>query len=282
MKIEGFGLLSVTAENLLEQWWLWLIAAIVLAFLLVAVIASMISRRGKEPEEKPMPDRMIIISSGRVESTNETAPQEPETAQEDENEDAADEQPAEPIEESGENIEEAEADGGEDEPEEEIPVVLPDESRTVLDKSFHARLSQSEDDLKSYYVRLKDCLLSFKGVKARQSWQSEAFNAGREKVAKLQIRGKAMYMYIALNAAELPAKYYAKDVSDKASYKSLPCMLKIKTERALKYAIELVELYMREKNIEQRAVKQGEYDIKYHTTQELIDGGYIKVKKSGD
>ena len=46
MKIEGFGLLSVTAENLLDQWWLWLIAAIVLAFAIPIILVFVLNALG--------------------------------------------------------------------------------------------------------------------------------------------------------------------------------------------------------------------------------------------
>ena len=100
-----------------------------------------------------------------------------------------------------------------------------DEMSTVIDgkvvqfryrRSFASRLIQADERIKEYYVAVKNKLLSYKGVKARTSWSFESCNRGRIQCAKLNVRGKALLVYLNLNTENYNVnKYHFKNVSDK-------------------------------------------------------------------
>ncbi len=112
--------------------------------------------------------------------------------------------------------------------------------------SFASRLWQAEDEVQEYYSILKNKLLSYKGVKSRQSWASESFNKGRNYVAKVNVKSKTIYLYLAMDPLEVAAmedgKYRIKDLSEKKKYAAVPVLFKIKGPRKLKYALELIEI----------------------------------------
>ncbi|MBO5879858.1 MAG: uL15 family ribosomal protein, partial [Clostridia bacterium] len=140
------------------------------------------------------------------------------------------------------------------------------------------RLIQSEAPIQDYYTIIKNKLLSYKGVKARMSWNFESFNKGRIQCAKLNVKGNAFLVYLGLDPNEYNAnKYHFVDVSDKPKLDKVPMMLKIKSDRALKYAVELIEEVMRKNEIEQGEVATTDYHMPYETTDELADRDLVKI-----
>ncbi|MBO5879202.1 MAG: hypothetical protein J6Q68_01450 [Clostridia bacterium] len=145
--------------------------------------------------------------------------------------------------------------------------------------SFTSRLIQSEAPIQDYYTAVKNHLLSYKGVKARTSWNFESFNKGRIQCAKLNVKGTAFQVYLALDPKEYnDNKYYFTDVSDKPKLGDVPMMLKVKSERALKYAIELIDEVMKKNGIvKAKEAPAVDYHMPYETTEALVDKGHVKV-----
>lgn len=146
-------------------------------------------------------------------------------------------------------------------------------------RSFASRMIQASDHTKEYYDTVKNKLLSYKNVKARSSWSFESFNRGRVKLAKLNVRGKTLVMYIAIDPASLAdTKYHVRDMSEKAKYAAVPTMIRVKSPRGAKYACELIERLMEDKEIpvnpNYREVKS---DLAYRSNEDLIEEGLIKV-----
>ena len=116
-------------------------------------------------------------------------------------------------------------------------------TRTAIQKSFTGKMSQATAEQIAYYNTLKNHLLSFKRVNSRVSWGCDSFNIGREKAVKIAFRGQTMVAYLALDPAKyIDTKYYFRDVSDKKKFADTPMMVKIKSERGVKYAIELINV----------------------------------------
>ena len=117
-------------------------------------------------------------------------------------------------------------------------------------KSFMARLIQTGNPNQNYYTELKNELLSYKGVKSRVSWDFDSFNKGRKKCAKMAIRGKTLIIYLALDPKDeerFPkTKYFHTDVSDVNRFAEVPFKMKIRSDRACKYAKELIAIMMAE------------------------------------
>ncbi len=108
------------------------------------------------------------------------------------------------------------------------------------DRSFKARLIQSDDALKSRYNELKNELLCY-DLKPRVSWSNESCYSGRTTYAKFAVRGKTLSLYLALEPKEFAeSKYSFTDVHDVSKYKGVPMRLKIKSDRAVRWAKELI------------------------------------------
>lgn len=148
-------------------------------------------------------------------------------------------------------------------------------------KSFLARLIQSSDFVKNYYISVRNALLSYKKVKSRVSWNFESINFGRKKLVKIKAHKKSLYFYCSLTFADLEGKkYYAKDVSDKKKYMDTSLLLKIKSERALKYALRFVAILAKKYQLKLTDMPQQQLkaeDYSYDTTESLIKRGLIKI-----
>jgi predicted transport protein len=126
--------------------------------------------------------------------------------------------------------------------------------------------------------------LSYKGVKDRTSWNYDAYNRGRMHVAKINVKTKTVYLYIALNPEDLvDTKYNFVDVSSKKKYASVPVLLKIKGERKFKHALELIDMLCGEK-LELNKLEGREavdYRLPYKTVEEMVEDGVVKKLAAG-
>ncbi len=144
--------------------------------------------------------------------------------------------------------------------------------------SFMSRLIQAEAPIQDYYTVVKNALLSYKGVKARTSWNFESFNCGRLQCAKLNVKGSAFQVYLGLDPNEYNAnKYHFVDVGDKPKLDKVPMLIKVKSERGLKYALELIEEMMKKYELEKIEIKPKDYHLPYETTEALAARDLVKV-----
>jgi len=153
--------------------------------------------------------------------------------------------------------------------------------------SFASRMAQAEEEVQSYYSILKNKILSYKGVRSRMSWAGETFNKGRSYVAKLDVKKRTIYLYLAMDPAEVAAmedgKYHISDLSSKKKYGNVPVLFKIKGPRKMKYALELIELLCARqmelptlKKFKEIDYKQGQPSI-----EALVESGDAKMMVCG-
>ena len=183
--------------------------------------------------------------------------------------------------------EEGDADYESDESDEVSEVKVIDEdgkTRYIVikySKSFEAKLIQSGGEAKRYYSELKNCLLSYKGVKSRMSWKWETFRSGRKALAKLRLRGKTLSLALALDpAAYDDTKYHVDSLAETKSYADTPCLYRIKNDRRVKYAKELIDNVMRDNSLSAGLIAENvDYAAQYpyETTEALIERKLIKV-----
>ena len=154
-----------------------------------------------------------------------------------------------------------------------------------LKKSFTAKMRQSADNVKEYYSSLKNELTSYKKVNSNISWHGDRFNYGRDTVAKINICGKTLCFYLALDPNDPEYKqtvYHQKDVGAQKAYESTPFMVKIKSEGAVKKALRLVGILAdklgTQKEADFEAVDYVE-QFGYQSTKELYETGFIKATK---
>ena len=143
--------------------------------------------------------------------------------------------------------------------------------------SFESRYIQS-GALQDYYSPIKNALLSYKGVKARTSWNYESFNKGRVQCAKINFKGNALLVYLALDPANYNAKkYHFNDMTGKPKFADVPMLMKVKSDRALKYTLELIEEMMKVLEIPAGEAASVDYHVPYETTEQLAARGLVKV-----
>lgn len=145
-------------------------------------------------------------------------------------------------------------------------------------KSYLAKLALADGKIGEYYSTVKNALLHFKGVKARKSWNYEAFNQGRNQIAKIIPNGKTLYLYLAIDPKTLEGtKYGAIDVSEKKKFEATPSLMKIRGDRKLKFALELIEKVCGEQ-LELKPIEAPDEDYKpaNQTAEKLFDSGLIR------
>ena len=149
--------------------------------------------------------------------------------------------------------------------------------RYRYNRSFSAKLIQSEDRVKRYYSELKNCILEYKKVVPRVSWRHESFRYGRPSVAKFVIRGKTLCLCLALNPADYAeSKYIVDDMSRYAKFAGTPLLYRIKNDRRCRYAKELIARLF---DGAERAEREEEdfSRIPYEETQALVEKGLIRI-----
>ena len=154
----------------------------------------------------------------------------------------------------------------EPEPVEEVAEEPKEDLVMRVDRSFTAKLKQSDDEVKDRYGMIKNALLSYKKIKSTVSWNADRFNYGRATIAKMNIRGKTLCVYFALDPKDPAFKqtiYNQKDMSEQKAYAQTPFMMKIKSDLAAKRAVRLVETLAEQKGV---AKKKDFEEVDYKKT----------------
>ena len=153
----------------------------------------------------------------------------------------------------------------------------------VFDYSLNANLIQADTKYKLYFEKIKNRFLSYYKIKSRESWKEESFRFGRELLAKATIRGRCIYLYLALNPEDLPfATYHQRDKSGIKKYEEVPCMVKVKTDVGLDRALRLIDMLMANHEIpeEKESVYLSYSQLwDYLPVEDLIEKGLVKVKE---
>lgn len=154
----------------------------------------------------------------------------------------------------------------EPEPVEEVAEEPKEDLVMRIDRSFTAKLKQSDDEVKDRYGMIKNALLSYKKFKSTVSWNADRFNCGRATIAKMNIRGKTLCVYFALDPKDPAFKqtiYNQKDMSEQKAYAQTPFMMKIKSDLAAKRAVRLVETLAEQRGV---AKKKDFEEVDYKKT----------------
>lgn len=184
-----------------------------------------------------------------------------------------------------EDTESSVSEGDEDSDEDEGSFAYYDKYGAKLDircrRSCLANIIQSNNEtIKKYYSELKNYILSYKTVKARMSWRYETYKKGRYQLFRLKIRGKTICLYCALNPAEFDTNKYFHEASDAKMFEQVPMLIRIRSDRGLKKAKELIDITMQKfgLTVDPKA-KTVDYiaEHPYERTQALIDKELIKV-----
>lgn len=160
--------------------------------------------------------------------------------------------------------------------------------RIRYNRSFTAKLIQSDDTVKNYYSQVKNELKKY-GVKERVSWKHETYRKGRKLIAKLAVRGKTLCLYCALDPSVYAGtKYKVQDVSAKKSNAEVPALFKIKNDRRVKYSVKIIEDLMQKHNLAAQEAVYTDYcaQYPYEELEPLIEKKLVKLlaikEKSAD
>ncbi len=156
-------------------------------------------------------------------------------------------------------------------------VVVADEYNARLTRHFLAKISQLDEEKKGYYSEIKNYILQYKKVSVRASWACETFNNRRVPRARMAVRGKTLVLFLALDPKEYEnTKYYPRDMSGTKKFAETPMMVKVKSERGLKYAKELLDIVMADLIKDEKYV-EADYKIIRKSDKELFAEGLIKI-----
>ncbi len=146
-------------------------------------------------------------------------------------------------------------------------------------KGMLSKMASAQENVKDYYNAVKNKFLSYKGVKCRSGWTSETFNKGRIKLARMDVRPKALNLYLAVAPESLEGtKYTFKDMSAKKKYAETPVLLRIRGERKLKHALELIEsICVDELQLKHLENTETDYRLPSMSQDEMIEAGYVKM-----
>ena len=272
---EGYSTLAAEEESL--EWWVILLLVLAGIFVIFFIVTLCLKPRrdGDEPKSDEPVEEAPVEEAPVEEAPVEEAPVE---------EAPAEEQKVDDVEEvTSEATEEKSEDAAldSDVTDDEISEGAIDDGQVVMvsyRSSFMSRLIQADSDIQDYYTVIKNALLSYKGVKARTSWNYESFNKGRIQCAKLNIKGRTLSLYLALAPEEYNAtKYHFVDASGNGKFDKVPMMLKIRSDRALKYAVELIDELMKAHGIEEGTKQNVDYRMPYETTEALAERDLVKI-----
>ncbi len=108
-------------------------------------------------------------------------------------------------------------------------------------KSFKAKMMLASEETKEYFAKIVNGLLKYTKVKMRESQQYVTFKRGKNLLCKIAVRGKTLCVHFALEPSRLDDKYFITDLSGVRKFAETPSMLKVKSERGVKYAFELID-----------------------------------------
>ena len=252
----------------------------VIVLCIIMLVVTNKARRAKKVKSRPAP--IIIYRTKRV----AVPKQEPVIVyvKEEREEEAAvaDAEPAAeeaPEELPAEEIPEEPAPYEEPAPVAPVAPAAPDDSENAMryNRSFRARLIQSDDEVKEWYSAIKNTVMAYDRVSSRISWKYESFNYRRNAVAKLFIKGKTLYLYLPLKAADYAdTKYKLEDVSKISQFADTPALYKLKSERRVKYAQELLTGICEKLGSKLTDREPVDYYEPYNSDVALIKKGLVK------
>lgn len=166
---------------------------------------------------------------------------------------------------------------------EKTPIVGAKRIFVMYNRSFTAKLIQSDETVQARYSELKNRLLSYRKVGSRVGWKNDTFRYGRVEIGKFALRGKTLSLYLALDPADLAGtKYIFDDASEVKSYAATPVRLRLKSDRSVRWAGELVDRMMSGLGAEKTEPRTTDYSMPYETTEALIKRKLIKLLATGE
>lgn len=132
----------------------------------------------------------------------------------------------------------------------EIPAVTPIATpvapvkvykHAYISPTFTQKILACDEVMQERYDELKNYALRFSKLKSRLSRKFDSINLGRLHFVKISVAGKTLKLYLNMDIKDTEPKYHCADVSKKVSYATVPVLLRIKSERGMRYAKRLID-----------------------------------------
>ncbi len=166
---------------------------------------------------------------------------------------------------------------------EEVIAEEVEETEDVIryNRSYTARLTQADDELKARYSELKNYILAYNNTSSKISWKHEVFSAPKmQGIISMAIRGKTLCVFFATDPTQFDGtKYKVVNLSDKNTSSKRQTMYRITSDRKVKFAKQIIDSIFAEKGVKANAdYKTVNYRLPYVSTENLIKQGYIRTK----
>lgn len=144
----------------------------------------------------------------------------------------------------------------------------------AMNWSFRARLLNASETMKNRYRSVCGELSSYVGIKTSQSWDKTRIYSGRKTLGAMLFRGKTLCVALALDPAKYAeTKYVFSDIGQTAKYASTPMLVRLTSERQVKYLKELFGVLFGEERKEPEQIAE----IPFVDAEELAKQGLIKI-----
>ena len=208
------------------------------------------------PEEEEVVYEEVPAEKEVVEEVAEEAPAEEEVVEEAAEEEEVEEEAEEEEEEAEDEADEFEEAEGEEVVDEiqhtkeagilvqDFQIVDEEGKPKKIKRKFISKMMFAPYETKEYYNEIKNYLQLYR-AKGRNSARCESYRY-KGLVAKVALGGKSIKVFLAIDPSFIDEnpKYHLKNVSDKKQYAEVPVMIKVRSQRALKYFKELVDYMM--------------------------------------
>ena len=144
--------------------------------------------------------------------------------------------------------------------------------------SFRAKLIQAPAEVQERFGQLMDEFASYPAVKTRESWRQVRVYSGRKTLASVLFKGRKLCVAYALDPKVYEdTKYHGADLSGVKRYEKTPMLLKVFSDRKLRYAKYLFAQVAEQNGLVQGEVEHHEFRLPYETTQQLLDEQLVKL-----
>ena len=149
-------------------------------------------------------------------------------------------------------VEETEDDEEEPEDDGAPKLITAEDARKRRTSTMRGRLRYGSDVNKTIYEELVNHLLTYKNVSRSLTNRADNFKHKGALVAKITLTGKTIKLFLPLDPEQYEYDKYHQLITEKKGYEEVPFTLKVKSNRGLKYAKELIDETMVQKQVDKK------------------------------
>lgn len=150
-------------------------------------------------------------------------------------------------------VEETEEDDEEEPEDDGAPkLITAEDARKRRTSTMRGRLRYGSDVNKTIYEELVNHLLTYKNVSRSLTNRADNFKHKGALVAKITLTGKTIKLFLPLDPEQYEYDKYHQLITEKKGYEEVPFTLKVKSNRGLKYAKELIDETMAQKQVDKK------------------------------